>query len=231
MLTIKRCVRVFFIIPFLLGCWFSVAYAETRQWQERIHLNNHPCIVTFRADYLTDEKQKTLLPWPYARFSATSTCFPSAWQATAAMRVLLKTNDEVMAIDEAWQCQRLRRSAGGGSWQACALSDIPLAGLYRNIWGPVRVASAELKGMHQEELDLLYLLRRGGRYQRFTHSYSEQLWLHRLCGDPIDVVHHFERWQACIATLDTKWPIIFVAETSRRFDYPQFVEATIINPP
>ena len=231
MLIVKRGWRVWCKWLLLFGWWFAPAFAEMREWQETVQLNNTACLVTFRADYLSDENAKKSLPWPFAFFSATSACFTSEWQSNAAMRVLTKTAHGFVTVDDALQCRQLNANTPGMSWQSCALNEVPLVGFYRNIWGPIRVASTELSGMHQEELSLFSRLRANGHYLHFTDTYSERLWLHRFCAKPSDIVHHFERWQACIATLETKWPAIFGSDASRPFDYPQFVEAKIINPP
>lgn len=180
----------------LLWLFFSpkILADEFWQWSETVTLTS-PCKLQFSAQYFPDNASAR---WPNARFSATSNCFNTPWQSQAPLRVLQQEQNVLYTIDEHFVCQKF----SSNRWQPCTLHEAPLKNFYRTLWGPIRVASSNLKQMHDTEMHILIDRERGDRYEQFSDSFSENLWLRRWCGEPSDIVHHFERWTACVVKLN-----------------------------
>lgn len=201
--------------------WLHVpaAHAEVRVWQETLLSDGKPCRLQLRAEYDPPERHADS-PWPHARFTLDADCLPPGWQSRAALRVVQRNGSVVYAIDESFACQR----NGGSGWERCELDEVPIAGLYRRVWGPIRLASPDLARLHAQERQLLAETRSSARYETYRDTWSEGLWLRRFCGPPQEVVHHFERWQACLARMRGHWQQLF--DANEALDYPPFEPAS-----
>lgn len=200
----------------------AAGVTEVRHWQERVLLPTQQCELMLRAEY----RATTTDAQTAARFYVHSLCFAVPWQGEQALRALTRDDRHWFAISEDFSCQQLAlvpQAKAGAQWQTCSLQSVPATALHRSLWGPVRVASAELADMQAAERQVLARVRDGQPYTQFTGSWSEQLWVERFCGRVHEIVNHFERHTACLATLADRLPTVFDGLPAPV--YPPFQEA------